>query len=121
MNAFGRLWREQRGVFIAFLLAASLALFFGGRIVVRTLYWANPAHAHQPPEGWMTPGYIARSWHLKIEEVDAIIGIENGPALVGVGPPTLERIATALGVPVEDLIGRLAAVLPELAPPRPEP
>lgn len=116
-----RLWAEQRAVFIAFLLALVLALFFGGRIVVRTLYWANPAHQHQSPEAWMTPGYIARSWHLPVEAVDAVIGIENGPELVGKGPPTLQRIAEVLDVPLADLIGRLETTLPEIAQPRAQP
>ncbi|MBZ4021605.1 hypothetical protein CKO11_03920 [Rhodobacter sp. TJ_12] len=121
MNALRRLWREQRLALIGFVLAAVLAAFFGGRIVVRTIYWADPGHHRQAPEGWMTPGYIARSWHLKIDEVDAILGIENGPALVGHGPPTLERIARALDVPLPDLIGRLEAVLPNVAGTAPRP
>ncbi|SOB98981.1 hypothetical protein [Rhodobacter maris] len=121
MNALRRLWREQRGPLIAFLLAASLAAFFGGRIVLRTIYWANPEHHRQAPEGWMTPGYIARSWRLKVEEVDAVLGIENGPELVGSGPPTLERIARALDVPLEDLIDRLAVGLPNITHPDPRP
>ncbi|MFD2175359.1 hypothetical protein [Rhodobacter lacus] len=124
MKALRRLWREQRLPLIGFVLAATLAAFFGGRIIVRTIYWANPEHHRQMPEGWMTPGYIARSWRLKIEDVDAVLGIENGPELVGSGPPTLERIARALDVPLSDLIDRLEVVLPDLAqpaPPRPDP
>ncbi|PTV94794.1 hypothetical protein C8J27_10662 [Rhodobacter aestuarii] len=114
MNALRRLWREQRGALIAFVLAALLAAFFGGRIVVRTLYWANPEHQHQAPEGWMTPGYIARSWHLPVEQVDGVLGIENGPELVGKGPPTLDRIARKINVPLPDLIARLETGLPAL-------
>lgn len=120
-SVWRRLWREQRAVLVAFLVALALAGFFGGRIVVRTIYWANPAHRMQAPEGWMTPGYIARSWHLPVEEVDAILGIENGPELVGKGPPTLERIARVLDVPVQDLIGRLEAGLPATSGAKPAP
>lgn len=117
MKALRRLWREQRGPLIAFVLAAGLCAFFGGRIVIRTIYWANPEHHRQAPEGWMTPGYIARSWRLRIEDVDAVLGIENGPELVGEGPPTLERIARRLDVPLADLIDRLEMVLPDIAKP----
>ncbi|MDF2142789.1 hypothetical protein [Paenirhodobacter sp. CAU 1674] len=115
MSVLARLWREQRGVLIAFVLALGLALFFGGRMVSRALYWADPAHRQQAPEPWMSPGYIARSWHLRIEDIDAVLGVTDGRALVGKGPPTLERIAAALGVPVVDLIERLNAALPALA------
>lgn len=107
-----RLWREQRVVFIAFLLAVGLTLFFGGRMVIRGLYWADPEHRHQAPEPWMTPGYLARSWHLPVEEVDAILGVGDDRALVGSRRPTLEAIAQALGVPVADLIARLTTELP---------
>lgn len=115
MNTIRRLWREQRLVFIVFLIATGLALFFAGRGISRALYWADPAHQRQAPEAWMTPGYIAHSWHIRIEEVDAALGIENGPQLVGQRRPTLDAIAQALDVPVDDLIGRLDAVLPEIA------
>ena len=115
MNTVKRLWREQRLVLIAFVVAAGLALFFGGRIVARAIYWSNPAHQRQEPAPWMTPGYIARSWHLHVEEIDAILGIQNGPELVREGPPTLERIAAVLGVPVSELIDRLTKGLPAAA------
>lgn len=115
MRVIRRLWREQRLVFIAFLVATTLALAFAGRGISRAIFWANPAHLQQVPEAWMTPGYIARSWHLEVEQVDAILGIENGPALVGKGPPTLERIAEVTGEPVVALLARLSAGLPKVA------
>jgi len=115
MSLLRRLWREQRLVLVAFLVASALALFFGGRIVVRGIYWANPAHHRQLPEAWMTPGYIARSWHLPPEAVDAAIGVEDSRNLFENGPPTLERIAAQQHVSATDLIGRLEAVLPEIA------
>lgn len=91
-------------------------------MVARALYWADPAHHRQIPEPWMTPGYIARSWHLPPETVDAAIGVTDSRTLFDKGPPTLERIAAQEGVPVGDLIGRLEAVLPEIATePRPAP
>lgn len=117
MNALRRLWRDQRGVVVAFVLAALLATFLGGRMVVRTIYWMDPAHHRQAPEGWMTPRYIARSWHLPVTEVETILGIVDGSALASKGPPTLERIAKALDVPLPDLIARLQTGLPKVAPP----
>jgi hypothetical protein len=115
MNALRRLWGEQRLALVAFLLALSLAGFFGGRMVTRALYWADPAHHRQTPEGWMTPGYIARSWHLEPAQVDAILGVDDSRALAGGARPTLATLAKALDVPLSDLIARLDAVLPKAA------
>lgn len=115
MSLLRRLWHEQRLVLVAFVVTSALALYFGGRIVARAVYWADPAHHRQLPEAWMTPGYIARSWHLPPETVDAAIGVEDSRKLFDRGPPTLERIAEHEDVPVADLIGRLEAVLPEIA------
>ncbi|WBL31794.1 hypothetical protein O5O51_08525 [Sinirhodobacter sp. HNIBRBA609] len=117
MRRLRRLWHEQRLVVIVFALAVGLTLFFGGRMVARAIYWADPEHRQQHPEAWMTPRYIARSWHLQVDQVDAVIGISNGPELVGSGPPTLERIAEVLNVPVAELIKKLDTALPQLATP----
>lgn len=117
MKALQRLWAEQRWPLVAFLLALSLSGFFGGRMVTRALFWADPAHRQQAPEGWMTPGYLARSWHVSIDEIEAILGIEDGRKLVGDSKPTLENIAKALNLPLADLTGRLQAQLPALAKP----
>ena len=110
-----RLWRDQRAVLIAFVLALGLTLFFGGRMVLRAIYWADPEHRQQAPEPWMTPGYLARSWHLPIAEVDAILGISNGRALTAPERPPLEAIARAQGLPVQGLIARLTTELPARA------
>ncbi|MBC7147258.1 MAG: hypothetical protein H5U24_17935 [Thioclava marina] len=113
MSKLRYLWAHHKPASIGFILAVTLALFFGGKFVTRAVYWSDPAHRHQSPEPWMTPGYIAKSWHLQIEEVDAILGIENGPALVGYGRPTLDRIAKATGQPVGDLLHKLSLGLPK--------
>ncbi|KEO51668.1 hypothetical protein [Thioclava pacifica] len=112
MNKLRYLCAHHKIASLGFILAVVLALFFGGKFVTRAIYWSDPAHRHQSPEPWMTPGYIAKSWHLRIEEVDAILGIENGPELVGSGRPTLDRIAKVTGQPVEELLRKLSLGLP---------
>lgn len=108
-----RLWREQRAVLVVFVLALALTGAFGGRIVVRALYWATPGHQQQDPEPWMTPAYIARSWDLPNAAVDAIVGFD--PAQYdGRRRPSLARIARGRGEPVEALIADLRAALPGL-------
>ena len=108
--ALARLWHEQRLVLIAFALAVGLTAFFGGRMVVRALYWSNPAHHRQMPEPWMTPGYLARSWHLPNGALDAVLGPRDG------GRRSLEEIARDRGIPVAQLLDDVAAVLPTLTP-----
>lgn len=113
MRLIARLWHEQRVALIAFFVALSLTLFFGGRIVLRAVYWANPEHHRQDPAPWMTPGYLARSWHLPNAAVDGALGLD-AQGVTGPGRPTLERIAAARGVPVETLIEDLRKALPAL-------
>ncbi|WP_295533755.1 hypothetical protein [uncultured Thioclava sp.] len=112
MSKLRYLWAHHRVASIGFTVALLAALFFSVSFVRRAIYWSNPAHHRQIPEPWMTPGYIARSWHLPIPEVEAILRIENGRALVGPGRPTLDRIAKATNQPVEALLDRLATGLP---------
>jgi acyl dehydratase len=54
----GRLWKQRPLLVSAFVLACALTLFFGGRLVVQTIYWANPAHHNQQVQGWMTVGSV---------------------------------------------------------------
>ena len=113
MRLIARLWHEQRVALIAFCVALSLTLFFGGRIVLRAVYWANPEHHRQDPAPWMTPGYLARSWHLPNAAVDGVVGFDP-QTFTGPGRPTLDWIATQRGVPVEVLIDTLRTALPAL-------
>ncbi|MBN2739454.1 MAG: hypothetical protein JXR35_01000 [Rhodobacteraceae bacterium] len=118
MSKLRYLWTHHRIASIGFTLALLAALFFSVSFVRRAIYWSDPAHHRQIPEPWMTPGYIARSWHLTIPEVEAILQIHNGPELVGGGRPTLDRIAIATGRPVSVLLDQLAASLPAAAAPQ---
>ncbi|WP_417807012.1 hypothetical protein [Thioclava sp.] len=113
MNTLRYLWAHNRIASIGFAVALIAALFFSVTFVRRAIYWSDPAHHRQIPEPWMTPGYIAQSWHLPIPEVEAILRIENPRAIVGSGRPTLDRIAKATDQSVETLLDRLAAGLPD--------
>ncbi|AOZ69628.1 hypothetical protein LPB142_10120 [Rhodobacter xanthinilyticus] len=112
MNVLRRLWREQRLAMIGFGLALGLMVFFGARTVSRALYWADPAHLRQTPEPWMTPGYIARSWHLPNGALVDLLGAPQE----GKGRQRLADIARARGIPVEVLIDELTRALPQIAP-----
>jgi hypothetical protein len=110
------LWQHNRGLLIAFVLALAVTLFFAVRLALFTLYWQDPAHRNEPIAGWMTLGYVAHSWHLKPQEVDAALGLTRDPAQ---GRISLEKLAQDRGVPVQTLIDKLDA-LTQSHPPRDE-
>lgn len=96
---------------LCFVLALALTLFFAGRFVVQVVYWSNPDHQQQKVQGWMTVGYIGKSWGLPPREIDALAGLpppEQGK------PFTLEQIARDRGVPVADVIAQVEAALETL-------
>lgn len=104
-----QLARARPRLVLAFVLALALALFFGGRIVVRAVYWANPAHHNQTIEGWMTAGYIGRSWGVDPVELDRLAGLPL-PSVKG-HPQPLVEIAADRGVPVAVVIADVEAAL----------
>jgi hypothetical protein len=106
------LWRQRPFLVSAFVLATLLTLFFGGRLVVQAVYWSNPAHHNQEVQGWMTAGYIARSWHLKGPDLDRLAGLP-GPKVKG-HPQPLAEIAKDRGVPVSQVIAEVEAAIAQL-------
>lgn len=102
------LWAHHRLLVIAFGLAVLLTLFFALRLALATLYWSDPAHLQQPPERWMTPGYVARSWQVSPQALATALGLAPDAAPRG---QTLDDIATAQDKPVETLIAELTLFL----------
>ncbi len=100
-----KLWRARPYLVTSFLLACALTLFFGVRFVSQAIYWSDPAHHNQSVQGWMTVGYVARSWDLNGREIDAIAGLPL-PEVKGHPQPLLE-IARDRGVPVADVIAEV--------------
>ena len=80
LNAARDLWRKNRFLFTAFIVALVVTAFFAVRLLVFSLYWADPAHHDQPLEGWMTPRYIAHSYDLPPDVVRDLLEIEPAPA-----------------------------------------
>ena len=106
------LWRKHPLGVIAFALALALTVFFAARLVVRTIYWANPAHHEQQIQGWMTVGYIARSWDIDPRALDALVGLP--PPEVKGHPQPLSEIAKDRNLPVDTLIARVSAAIAQL-------
>ena len=94
----------------AFALALCATLWFGGRATLSALYWADPAHRDQQIEGWMTPGYVGRSWGVPPEVTAAALGLTL-PREGGRRPPPLEVIARDRGVPLAQLIAELETAI----------
>lgn len=100
------LWREQKLLLIGFALACAVALFFAVRMVGFWIYWADPAHRNQAIEGWMTPRYVAHSWHVPPEIVADALGLAPGTGRV-----TVEELAARRGVPVEQVVQEITEAI----------
>jgi hypothetical protein len=112
------LLRRHPVLTLAFLLALALTLAFAGRFVVQVIYWSNPEHQNQKVQGWMTVGYIGKSWRLDPRQIDAVAGL---PPPSNGRPLTLDQIARDRGVPVAEVVAEVEAALARLrAPPPPD-
>ena len=104
-------WRRHRALMLGFVLAAALVVFFAVRLISSALFWADPDHRRVTPEGWMTPGFVARSWHVPREAIPDLFGLPP-EALKG---RTLAQIAAARGEPLPDFLSSLRAALDRAA------
>lgn len=107
MKQVSHLWRHHRGEFLLVLLALAVTLFFLVRMAIFALSWSDPAHRAQAPEPWMTPRYVAHSWGLAPSRVAEVLGVSPE---VG-DRPTLEEIAERRGVPVEQVLAEVRALI----------
>jgi hypothetical protein len=102
-----RLWRQRPVLTSAFALACAVTLFFAGSLVYHAVYWAG--HRNVDLKGWMTVGYIARSWDIPAPELDALANLP-GPKIKG-HPQPLAEIARDRGVPVAQVIDEVNAAI----------
>jgi hypothetical protein len=99
-----RLWAAAPLATALLVLALAATLVFGTR---SALFWAGH-HARigreQPVAAWMTPGYVAHSWHVPRDVVIEALSLDRRD-----GPPraSLADIAAERDVPVAALIDRL--------------
>ncbi len=110
MRRLTTLWRARPALTSAFLLACAVTLFFAGRFVFQTAYWAT--HQDEPIRPWMTVGYVAKSWDLDPRKLDAVAAMPL-PEAKG-RPQPLSEIAADRGVPVEDVIDDVEAAIESL-------
>jgi hypothetical protein len=99
------LWQRQPVVLSAFLIAAALALFFAVRAVSGAIYWAT--HSDEAVKGWMTPGYVERSWDLPRKTLAGPLDLK--PLEPGQHPQNLRELALARGMTEAEMIALVEA------------
>jgi hypothetical protein len=107
--------RERRLLLAAFLLA----LGFTGFYAVRTAPDAVYRHVHRDEQiaGWMTLGYVARSYHVFPQVLFLALGMDPGPP----ERRNIATIAAAQGRSVDQVAAVLANAIVHAWPPYPPP
>ncbi|TDT40413.1 hypothetical protein DES49_2179 [Halospina denitrificans] len=103
LTAARNLWRKHRFLFLAFITALVVTLFFAARLLMFTLYWVDPAHDNQPLEGWMTPRYVAHSYDLPPTVVRDVLELEA----VDGEPRTLAELVKSSDLTLEEIQRRV--------------
>lgn len=102
-----RLWRASPVATSVLGFALVVTVFFSVRLVAAWIYWSDPSHRDQAIAGWMTPRYVATSWHVPPE----VVGDALGLAVERPRRLTLDQLAKERGVPLSDLTAALAAAI----------
>jgi len=101
MSFLKRIWTAAPIATAILGIAMAIVLLLSVRLVAFWIYWADPNHRDQTVAAWMTPGYIAYSWDIpRPAMLEALSGATPRPGR----PMSLQDIADANGVGVEDLI-----------------
>ena len=102
-----RMWRAAPWATAGLGLAIAVALFFAVRTALFWAYWADPAHRDEVIAGWMSPRYVATSWHVPPEVVGDALGLDQEkPRRV-----TLDQLAQERGVSVTELAAQLETAI----------
>lgn len=118
MNRILHLWRHNRILFITFVFALALVVFFAAKTALFVSYWQDPAHRNQPIMPWMTVGYVAHSWRVPVAELAQALNLTPPPK--NAPRPSLERLARdrnqtfdAFKLEIEAAVARLKAGKPD--------
>jgi len=104
-----RLWAAAPVATVILGLALVATGFFAVRMVAFSIYWHDPAHRQQQIAGWMTPGYVANSWHVPREVVLEAIDAPRNPG----HPLNLADIAAMQGKTADEVIAEAQAAIAE--------
>ncbi|PRY94252.1 hypothetical protein [Donghicola tyrosinivorans] len=105
-------WKRHPLATAVFVGLLALVIFFGWRTFHKARdFWDHPIAENQPIQGWMTPRYVAESWHIDKPDMFQIMHeLTDMPPPDG-KPQPLDGIATAAGIPPQELIENLTAAL----------
>ncbi len=100
------LWKDNKGLVTGFVLALAVMVFFAVRSIMFWIYWSDPAHRNQAIEGWMTPRYVAHSWHVPPQVVrDALeLSPETGRVTIG-------QLAEQRGEPFAEVAAKIITAI----------
>ena len=99
-----RMWRDAPILTLGLIAALALVGYFAGRLALGALYWNDPRNQDVPLAAWMTPRFVAHSWHVPPEVIRDALGLApdgSGRRL------TLGQLADEQGIPLEDLTADL--------------
>jgi len=105
MKRFRTACKRRPVITAAFAIATVFAIMFAVRSAMFMTYWFDPAHRDQQIQGWMTPRYVAQSWHLPPRVMFGALQTDKMPGR----RQTLADIAAAQGISVEQLTARIIA------------
>lgn len=105
MKRFRNAWTQRPLLTTAFAVATLFSVMFAVRSVMFMVYWSDPARTDQQIQGWMTPRYVAQSWHLPPKVMFQALQTDNMPGR----RLTLNDIAAAQGISVTELKARIIA------------
>ena len=103
-----RIWTAAPVATVVLGLALGASLVFGVRTLAHAVYWNDPAHRDQQIQPWMTPRFVAHSWHVPPEVLLEAMELERPPRS---GPTSLRDLAQDLDMPVEVLILQLETAI----------
>ena len=106
-SKFAHLWLHHRPALILFAAAFCVVFAMGFRLIFVASHWHAPQTPPATPEGWMTPGFVARAWHLPPDDLSALLGAQSS-ALRG---QTLAEIAELQNRPLAPYLAELGAAL----------
>lgn len=113
ITSLKRLWRTAPWPTAVLALSVVVAAIFAVRLIAHSVYWNDPRHHAQDVEGWMTPGYIARSWDMPRKAFMEAIDVPQKPK--DGKPYTLSQLAEMQGVPEAELIAQAQATVEAFA------
>lgn len=107
MKRFIRAFKQHPWLVSSVVIAFAVTLFFVVRMVAFAIYWSDPAHRDQQVQGWMTPGYVAKSWGVPREDIrDLFEGLN-----LTIKPKPIGRIADENDITLDELTAQIEAAI----------